>query len=113
MAIKKKEIQLPMIQKPLSDAEIQGEVENDQAAPGLMLSPDQISIIEYQKQQPPSSGSVLAITWGSPSHLPFQLPRGQGWVRRLACRVNPQALVEFACEILRKYAPHLLASRPE
>ena len=107
------EIQLSMHQEPLTKDEICTRIKADKMAPGYPLDPDQISIVNYEDARTRSRGTVLALTWRHCDKLAAQLEQkeqeGDPLTRRLACRVEPQALVQFASQILYEFAPQMLA----
>ena len=110
-----KEVKLSLKNETMSDNELRLLITSNPKIPGVVIQPDQVSVVELEsaEKQPPSYGIVLALTWDHPDRLPFQLAKPmENRPRRLAIRVDRQATVDFAIDILQNFAPQVLRLDP-
>ena len=104
------EIELSLKTETISEERFKMLVQMNENPKGILIKPDQVSIIRVEDEQPQSYGLGIALTWADPNRLPFRLVgsnEGERF-RRIAVRVDRQYLVQFAQEILKEYAPQAL-----
>ena len=93
----------------LSDEELNIKIQGNHSVRGALIKPDQIEVIQIESSDEPSYALIFALTWDHPDRVPLRHPSpSEDRVRRLAIRVDQQAVVNFAEQLLCQLAPQYL-----